>query len=234
MKKRILYISTGVTLLSGSVFSAGLFDNFDSYADQTAFNASWNATDAAGARLNLKTSGGYSGSNYLSHDTTSNMRSSKAIDLTASDSAPVVASFWTRVSNTDKGGRSYLQIEANGSNFVTLGAYNNPDPLVGWGGRAFSAGAGNWTAIGGTRYDVVEGVNQFNWRHMKVVIKEKEVTFFQNDTQIGTSITPTNAWPKFVTLRIGFSLGTATPVAVDYDDVNIQNAPSGVTDWNVY
>lgn len=206
--------------ISASAQTTVIEENFDSYADTAALNGVW-TEDSAG--YTLMTDGGHSGANYVRTGTTAAGRLSHAINVTATDDAPVEASFWTRVSGTSSG-RSYLQLDLSASwRYIAYGQYNNPGGGV-WNLRVSNGDTtGDWAA---TTVDQVADT----WTHLKIIIEKNRARFYVNDVQVYEETRATDM-QEITAVRLGFA--GSSVISVDYDDLLIRQV-SSVNDWNLY
>ena len=214
-----------------------LQDNFDSYADQAAFEAAWPKTAATTGSSTLSTeqihSAAYSvktlttGSGTL---TQSNYRNF-GVEADGSDAQPLVADFWMYwVSGAT---RTFNAIRAySGAGFgqgtldqiCAIGAYNAvtaPGEVFNgnkWQGRvAFGSGVGwfNLDAAGSPNRS--EG-----WHKFSVVVKSSTVDFLVDDV-LGRSFSR-GTITTFDTFVIGSGLSSAGFAAYT-DDLNIEQVP---------
>ena len=206
-------------------------DNFESYIDQAALEAVW-TQDTTNKNVTLQedpTSGTTPANKYAHVPLGTSVadpagRISRDINIQPTDDAPLEVSFDIRPGGSALG-RSYMQLEAPGTNLVDFGLYNNVAG-AGWSARVLGGGApGAWSIVGGTR-------KADEWTNLKVLVKTRSVSFYANGILLATQARTNSDFPAFTKVELGFS-GGGSAVTTDYDNLLVR-VVAAVNDWNLY
>jgi len=194
-------------------------DDFESYADQSAFEGVW-LLRAAGNVL-VTGSTGHSGANYVEM-TVSAAENWRSISVTPTDADPWTLDFWIRPRVAGQN-RHYMRLDDNtAGNIAALGQYNTP-ASTGWFARLL--GGPSWVAIGGTR--VVD-----TWTHLQAVMKTTTMDCFENGAFLMT-LTKSADFGTLTEFEFGDTL-TSTPGSDDVDDVGLVQGNLFVEEWSLY
>ncbi len=242
MKALALAVSLGIVALAPRGFSQTtiFFDNFDGYADQAAFNATWNVGLTGGGAI-LSTEQAFSASQSIKQDLTPGLASGHDITPTfGSDAQPLVWSFRFYDSTQTANLRQFATIRDNSpalAQLVALGAYNDTTLT-----KNLFTGASVTTADLNTYYACrvafAPGPNWFilntegaptrsaGWHELKAVFGDTTVDFFV-DGLLGMADVPYAATAGAITfdrVTVGSGLSSANGVGY-YDDVLVQVIP---------
>ena len=223
-------LAIGVVLAVTAAASADFFDNFDSYADQAAFEAAWPGYGTYGS-LPLDQTFGYSGNQSVKSDRAASYTERNYRNLgsehAGTDAAPLVFEFEMysddSASSNPSNARDYCEIRGytgagldDGSleGLIAVGIYNG----VSGGGSVYQArvlyGGSNWFNLTADRI-----YNE--WVNMKVVISTGAIEFYVNDVLAGSD---TRTDVTYDSLSMGSGL-TSAGVVTWFDDVSVYNVP---------
>jgi hypothetical protein len=228
---KTLFVNTflvGALVFSISPASAQTFftEDFESYADDAAFDAAWNAGSATA--LTLKTDGGHNGSNYAEHPAAAVRQGKSFATKTPTDAAPLVLDFWIRP-NSALQERGTIGL-GNGTTSIAplleVGVYPTTPASAGWEARLVNGAPtpASWAPVGGTR---VPG----EWTNLKVIVQSKDAVFYENGVKLATFSRTTTNFTAMNVVYIGTALSSAA--TTDFDDIVISTT-SSVNDWSVY
>lgn len=238
--RSVLIVTISICGLAGGA-SAALFDDFDSYAYQAAFEAAWPPWSIDGSSMSLLQSFGHSDSQSVSGRAPAggmcrNHRNLDSFTLyTGTDDAPVLFSVWVYETNPELNTvRSYVELRAyegdglpaSGSTtglqgIVALGFYNLPDAPSDFKGRVVGGGVSSWYALD---TDVSRGPG---WHHLMALIGGSWVKFYV-DGMAGTVVSlPSGPIPAFDGVVLGSALTSGGDVA--FDDIRVEKLPEPAT-----
>ncbi len=219
------------------------YDNFDSYADQAAFNAVWNV-GVAGGGLILSTDQASSGSQSVQQDLTAKASGIDIAPISGSDAAPLEWSFRFYDSTQSANLRQFATIRDNApalAQLVAIGAYNDTtltknlitsEPVTAadlntyYAARvAFSPGP-NWFILN------TDGVptRSTGWHELKAVFYDTTVDFYVDGVlgMAGIEYAAAAGAVTFDRLTVGSGLSSANGAAF-YDDVKVTVIPEPTT-----
>ncbi len=210
-------LALGVVLVFAATAMASFFDDFDSYADQAAFDAAW------GAGQTLDQAKGYSDGQSVSNDLTSKGQISQALgaEYEATDATPLVLEVMVDVDELHWWTRSYVRLEGSTdgtTDDLAMLGFNSSNGQTYYHGRGGSGWT--WWDIGATTGDSVF-TRTTEWRKLQAIIKDNEILFYVDDT-LGTVVSK-NAGYTYDTISIGTSYSSQE--IVWFDDLAVYNIP---------
>lgn len=192
MKARVL-VGAAVAMLFVGAANAAMMDDFESYANQAAFEATWiptspptsmnllsglDHTTGTGKSVNGVAAVNYQYRNYRNLD-----------DLAAyapTDATPVTFEFWMMLGDpANTGARNYNELrayEGDGYNqggllqLIAMGVYNGAAPTTNWTFRTlygWTTGTASWTAGSIAR--------SAGWHKLTAILKETTVDYYVDD-----------------------------------------------------
>jgi hypothetical protein len=233
----VLLLSSSAPLVFGQ--TTIFYDNFDSYADQAAFNAAWAVGISGGGGI-LSTEQAFSPLQSIKQDLTGRASGRDITPVSGSDAQPLVWSFRFYDSTQAANLRQFATIRDNSpalAQLVAIGAYNDTtltknlftgasataaDLNTYYACRvAFSPGP-NWFLLN------AEGVptRSTGWHELKAVFGDTKVDFYV-DGVLGMGGIPYAASAGAITfdrVTVGSGLSSANGVGY-YDDVLVQVIP---------
>ena len=233
MKRTLVFVAfvlafslTGETAYAGGTFN----DDFESYADQAALDATWG--DIPGrAGITLGTDGGNSGSNYLQLPASLARKELNFSVLTPSDATPYIFEFEMRCKSASQG-----------DDYVEIIKWENtlPNNVVRLGDGPASAGPTNnfmanvWIRDGngvGSDYDSgwlplggpaqARGVDV--WHNLEAHLYSDNIDFYVDDVYCTTVDLPMSGI-KYELMYIGAEAHSTT--AHDVDDARMEEIPT--------
>lgn len=222
-------VALSVVLAFAAMASADLFDDFDSYADQAAFEAAW-PPQYAGSSLDLDQTFGYSDDQSVHGVCTTNYTKKNYRNLGAeyegTDEQPLIFEFMMNFDESQStapyNARNYISIYGySGAGFndgdleatVAIGLYNSGSASV-YQSRVLYGGLG-WFDTTATRTANV-------WTKMTAKIMTDSVEIYVNDVLAGSS----SRSPGFTYDSVVMGSGlTSADVDAWYDDVAVYNIP---------
>lgn len=244
MKTRLVLV--GVLALASGANAAIIFsDDFDSYADQAAFNAAWNVGLAGGGGT-LSTEQAYSPSNSIKQGTTGQASGKDITACWGTDAQPLEWSFKFYDSTQTANLRQFATIRDNApslAQLVAMGAYNDSTLT-----KDAHTGASTTAALLNTYYAVrvafSPGTNWFilngpgaptrstGWHELKAVFKDTTVEFYVDGVNALSDVTTSYAASagaiSFDRVTVGSGLSSANGVGY-YDDVLVNQVPEPAT-----
>lgn len=252
-RKSFIGLGLVLAVACGTASAAPLFDNFDSYADQAAFQAAWPSWIADGTSMNLVQGFGYSDSQCFSGVASANYkyRNARSLDsdllgAVGTDASPIVWSFMLYDSDITQSTSG----TAPARNFNEIRSYTNNTTLTNTGMPATSAGTGfalnGLIAMGiyqsaspGTQYAYRcywGGVSNWfatgvarteGWHEMKAVIGSTTVKIYVDGVLApnGTQNLTTTPTKAFSGVVLGSGL-TSNSYDVAFDDMSVTPEPA--------
>ncbi len=238
------FVLVGVLGLAFGVNAQTVFyDNFDSYADQAAFNAVWNVGIAGGGVI-LSSDQAYSGSQSAHQDLTGKASGIDITPVSGSDAAPIEWSFRFYDSTQEANLRQFATIRDNSpalAQLVAIGAYNDTtltknlftgesvtaaDLNTYYACRVAFAPGPNWFILNTEG----AGTRSTGWHEIKAVFSDTTVDIYV-DGALGMADVQYAAAAGAITfdrLTVGSGLSSANGVAF-YDDVKVTVIPEPTT-----
>ncbi|HOW17871.1 MAG TPA: PEP-CTERM sorting domain-containing protein [Phycisphaerae bacterium] len=242
----ILLAIAGI-LTSASAASATLIENFDSYADQSAFQTAWPSWIADGTSMTLSRSLGYSGSQSVSGVALANYKYRNwrnLDDFTAyagTDDSPVrfqVSLYDANPLQTGAGNaRNFVELRAYGTgpagdgmpalssttgyslqSVIALGLYNSPNGNT-YNFRVYGGGSNAWYS---TQVKRTAG-----WHTMTAMIGSTSLQIYVDDVLTNT-IALCTPIPAFDGVVLGSGL-TSNGYDVAFDDLMVAKTPEPAT-----
>jgi hypothetical protein len=213
-------LAFGLVLVFASAASASFFDDFESYADQAAFDAAW----GTGQFLDQ-------GKGYLSDQSTTNKPGPTSAvsmligeEMVADDVTPLVLEVMVDVDVLHWWTRHWVRLEARDASggledLVMLG-FNSGNDQTKYHGRGGDDPLWGWYDIGaGTGNPVFDRTT--DWRQLTAIIYDTTLEFYV-DGVLGTSITKAGGI-TYDTVAIGTSYSSQEQVW--FDDLSVYNIP---------
>jgi len=217
------------------------FDNFDSYADQAAFNAVWNVGLVGGGGI-LSTEQAFSSPQSIQQDLTAKSSGIDISPVSGSSAQPLMWSFRFYDSTQEANLRQFATIRDNApalAQLVAMGAYNDTtltkdrytdlsataaDLNLYYACRvAFSPGP-NWFILNGPGAPT----RSTGWHELSAVFRDTTVEFYVDGVNALSGLTTSYASAAgaitFDRLTVGSGLSSANGVGY-YDDVMVQVVP---------
>ncbi|MEA2710307.1 MAG: hypothetical protein QOF78_2908 [Phycisphaerales bacterium] len=219
--------------LAGNAGAAILLqDNFETYANQAAFQAAWPAsgTGTAGNSGTLTTAESFSPPNSINYPTATGFRNNKNFgDTTGTVIVPIEWSF--RFFDSDSTAGAYRQyseiIDGAGSGvgqLIALGLNNNivsNHYMV----RVLGSDAGSGVSAFAKLDGAGVPTRTTGWHELKAVIKGSSADFYVDGFLSKT--VPINTVRAFDTIRLGSNLSATR--SANYDNVLVQTIPEPAT-----
>jgi len=217
-----------------SMATADLIDNFDSYADQAAFNAAWPSV-YAGSSMNLlqgydHTTGSTNSVNGVvsANYTMRNYRDMPP--LAATNANPVTFSFWVQLGDPNNtGARNYCELRAySGGGYgqgalvglIAMGVYNAAVPTTNWSVRTLTDnGAGGMT---GESWKATNIARAAGWHELKAVIGDTTINYYVDGVLAWTAPATPTTW---TTVVLGSGL-TSNGMDAAFDDLSVTPEPA--------
>jgi hypothetical protein len=215
-----------------------LFDDFDGYADQTAFNAAWVNAPPSSASGTLSTLQAVSSPNSVNYQTSA-QRNERGFAESGTPSAadPITFSFdFYDTNGTLSPYRQYATIQdgtgGSSGQLISMGL-NNTMTTLGDGGNFYMArilgydGAPGVTG-GGTLnfFKLNQGAaptRSTGWHNLKAIITDTQVTFYVDGILSATENTAVAATRSFDLARLGS--GVSSTAQAYFDNISIDNNP---------
>jgi MYXO-CTERM domain-containing protein len=217
-----------------------LSDNFDSYADQAAFNAAWPNVATPNVSGTLSTLQAVSLPNSVNYQTSA-QRNERTFAESGTPTAANPITFSFDFFDTNGGlapYRQYTDIQDGaspslGGQLIAMGLNNN---------MTITADGGNYYMARVLGYDGAPGVsgggasaffklNQglaptrtTGWHNLKAVITDTQITFFVDGILSATEITNVAATRSYDLTRLGSGLSAAAQAY--FDNISIDNEPA--------
>jgi hypothetical protein len=213
-----------------------LFDDFDGYADQTAFNAAWVNAPPSSASGTLSTLQAVSAPNSVNYQTSA-QRNERAFAESGMPSItdPITFSFdFYDTNGTLQPYRQYTTVQdgagSSSGQLISMGLNNN---------LFSSQDGGNYYMARILGYDGGTGSGAFfklnapgaptrttGWHNLKAVITDADITFYVDGIVSATEITNVAATRSFDLVRLGSGLASAAQAFLD--NVSLDNNPAPV------
>jgi hypothetical protein len=218
-----------------------LFDNFDSYADQTSFQAAWPAVASPGASGTLSTVQASSSPNSVNYQTLA-QRNERAFAESGPPTALNPVTFSFDFFDTNGGTQPYRQYAgiqdgagtASGQQ-INMGLFNTMS-LTQDGGNYYMArilgydGAPGVTGGGVGQFFKLNGpgapTRSTGWHSLKAVITDTQVTFFVDGILSATENTSVAASRSYELVRLGS--GVSSTAQAFFDNASVDNDPAPV------
>ncbi|MBI1291680.1 hypothetical protein GC173_10620 [bacterium] len=257
MKKMIL--AAAAMLLAGSASAAVvLTETFESYADQTAFEAAYSVVAGTGGTTTGVTFSVDAGNQHAGSDKavllvgTSSWTANRALPTGGSFTTPYVPTdvdpinleYWTKSATVPTRLGVSLRAADNVAHIFNLGTWNSTTAnndgtankyvarFIGIAGAPSASGSnGYYTLLNGP--DRVAGA----WTKLGVSIGQTFAKFYVNDTEIvadQVTFTGTAIAPGISNLRIGLGVTAANDTLIDDVVVSTGAITTDVQDWDLY
>ncbi|HPD31199.1 MAG TPA: immunoglobulin domain-containing protein [Phycisphaerae bacterium] len=206
-----LTVTTGGTTI--------FFDNFDSYANQTAFTAVWPISVSPGGTLSTALYFSSPKSIYIGTSAARNQRN--FTETTASDAVPIVWKFRLYDNNTSNLDRQWCELlDASPSvvQLVALGKSNVQEAMrTYYAARvAYSPGPG-WVALNGPGAPT----RSVGWHELKAVIKSTTIDFYVDGVLAKSGVSYANSQGQFSFDRARLGSGYSSTSLAYYDDYSV-------------
>lgn len=245
MLRNVFLLAGSAALLVAGTASAALIDDFESYADQAAFEAAWPRI-YSGSTMSLLQGFGYDpgGTDPLpqsvhgvagANSTTRNYRNLDSFTAyQGTDTNPVKFEFWLFDQDPSlpggTGPRNFNEVRAytgdgygQGSlqGIIAMGLYNSPAPVSNLHARVYWGGLSAWYALNSPR--------KAGWTKMTALVKSTQVEFYVDDV-LDTTVTFTDPAKNYVMdcAVLGSGL-TSVGYDVAFDNFEVSVIPEPAT-----
>lgn len=226
-------LAIGMIAASSASASIIMQDDFESYADQTAFQTAWPVQTAPGLELNNTVA--HSGVQSAFSNGANGRRNWRSLPSaqTGSNANPLLAEFWMNVPAVNSNARQYSEIRSYAGDACNAGALEDlfaigmSNAIV--GASFFQARA----AFSGVSPSTSGWINltvsrTAGWHRFGIEFVSGNVVNFYVDGVLGGSITDTSGGVASLDCFLigsGLTSNPATPQNAYYDDVKIEVTP---------